>query len=289
MFRSPFQNSYSQQSLNEQKASKLTSLASLQLTPTLLETKRKFITLQKSSVPLISPPPSKQNQPKRGSHTIHLLSTRTLKNLRSTTTSTINGIAAAVSSSKSNTQSTSNFSLTTSLASIHKNNSMFKKSRNNKTPNKADLQKNGSYIKSEDEDLSSNTSIKNIDENNVGENNYAEIGEDGDFDGDEDIESDFEDDDEEDSPSKILDDNNYLDINCNNENSSSIITNLFPEGKKKLSLSNSLKSLKKKKENQNLTNKNSISKRHNQNELSESILKNNNQNNVVNILESSQL
>lgn len=289
VFRSPFQNSYSQQSLNEQKASKLTSLASLQLTPTLLETKRKFITLQKSSVPLISPPPSKQNQPKRGSHTIHLLSTRTLKNLRSTTTSTINGIAAAVSSSKSNTQSTSNFSLTTSLASIHKNNSMFKKSRNNKTPNKADLQKNGSYIKSEDEDLSSNTSIKNIDENNVGENNYAEIGEDGDFDGDEDIESDFEDDDEEDSPSKILDDNNYLDINCNNENSSSIITNLFPEGKKKLSLSNSLKSLKKKKENQNLTNKNSISKRHNQNELSESILKNNNQNNVVNILESSQL
>ena len=48
VFRSPFQSSYSQQSLNEQKASKLTSLASLQLTPTLMETKRKFITLQKS-------------------------------------------------------------------------------------------------------------------------------------------------------------------------------------------------------------------------------------------------
>lgn len=48
VFRSPFQTSYTQQSLNEQKASKLTSLASLQLTPTLMETKRKFITLQKT-------------------------------------------------------------------------------------------------------------------------------------------------------------------------------------------------------------------------------------------------
>jgi hypothetical protein len=48
VFRSPFQTSYSQQSLNEQKSSKLASLASLQLTPTLVETKRKFITLQKS-------------------------------------------------------------------------------------------------------------------------------------------------------------------------------------------------------------------------------------------------
>jgi hypothetical protein len=47
VFRSPFQ-SYSQQSLNDQKASKLTSLASLQLTPTLMETKRRFTTLQKS-------------------------------------------------------------------------------------------------------------------------------------------------------------------------------------------------------------------------------------------------
>ena len=46
VFRSPFQTSYSQQSLNEQKSSKLTSLASLQLTPTLVENKRKFITLQ---------------------------------------------------------------------------------------------------------------------------------------------------------------------------------------------------------------------------------------------------
>ena len=48
VFRSPFQTSYSQQSLNEQKSSKLASLASLQLTPTLVETKRKFITLQKT-------------------------------------------------------------------------------------------------------------------------------------------------------------------------------------------------------------------------------------------------
>lgn len=55
VFRSPFQSSYSQQSLNEQKASKLTSLASLQLTPTLMETKRKFITLQKSRDTLAHP------------------------------------------------------------------------------------------------------------------------------------------------------------------------------------------------------------------------------------------
>lgn len=48
VFRSPFQSSYSQQSLNEQKASKLASLASLQLTPTLQESKRKFVTMQKS-------------------------------------------------------------------------------------------------------------------------------------------------------------------------------------------------------------------------------------------------
>lgn len=120
VFRSPFQSSYSQQSLNEQKASKLTSLASLQLTPTLMETKRKFITLQKSSLPLVSPPEGhKSNQPRRGSHTIHLLSTRTLRNLRSTTTSTINGIANALGN---NSQSTSNFSITSSLASIHRSN-----------------------------------------------------------------------------------------------------------------------------------------------------------------------
>jgi hypothetical protein len=44
VFRSPFQTSHSQQSLNEQKSSKLASLASLQLTPTLGETtKRKII------------------------------------------------------------------------------------------------------------------------------------------------------------------------------------------------------------------------------------------------------
>ena len=121
VFRSPFQSSYSQQSLNEQKLSKLTSLASLQLTPTLKETKRKFITLQKSALPLNSPPEAnKANQPKRGSHTIHLLSTRTLRNLRSTTTSTINGIYNSMSSG--NSQSTSNFSITSSLASIHRSN-----------------------------------------------------------------------------------------------------------------------------------------------------------------------
>lgn len=124
VFRSPFQSSYSQQSLNEQKASKLTSLASLQLTPTLMETKRKFITLQKSALPLVSPPDgNKTNQPRRGSHTIHLLSTRTLRNLRSTTTSTINGIASAYNSmSSANSQSTSNFSMSSSLASIHRSN-----------------------------------------------------------------------------------------------------------------------------------------------------------------------
>ena len=55
VFRSPFQNSYSQQSLNDQKASKLTSLASLQLTPTLMETKRRFISLQKSREGLFHP------------------------------------------------------------------------------------------------------------------------------------------------------------------------------------------------------------------------------------------
>jgi hypothetical protein len=57
VFRSPFQSSYSQQSLNEQKASRLTSLASLQLTPTLLENKRKFcnLTFQKSRDTLVHP------------------------------------------------------------------------------------------------------------------------------------------------------------------------------------------------------------------------------------------
>ena len=88
VFRSPFHSSHSQHSLHDQRASKLTSLASLQLTPTLLETKRKFITLQKASLPLLSPPDAK---PRRATHSIHLLSTRTLRNLRSTTTSTING------------------------------------------------------------------------------------------------------------------------------------------------------------------------------------------------------
>ena len=107
VFRSPFQSSYSQQSLNEQKASKLTSLASLQLTPTLIETKRKFI--QKSTMPLISPPKNGQvqQQKQRSNHPMHLLSTRTLRNLRSTTTSTINGIAAAMSTSMSSSSSSS--------------------------------------------------------------------------------------------------------------------------------------------------------------------------------------
>lgn len=110
VFRSPFQSSYSQQSLNEQKASKLTSLASLQLTPTLIETKRKFI--QKSAMPLISPPKSGQSQQKQRSsnHPMHLLSTRTLRSLRSTTTSTINGIAAAMSTSMSSASSSSSSS-----------------------------------------------------------------------------------------------------------------------------------------------------------------------------------
>jgi hypothetical protein len=49
VFRSPFQTSYSQQSLNEQKSSKLASLASLQLTPTLVETKRKLSSLSQKS------------------------------------------------------------------------------------------------------------------------------------------------------------------------------------------------------------------------------------------------
>jgi hypothetical protein len=51
VFRSPFQG-YSQ-SLNDQKSSKLSSLASLQLTPTILE-KRKYVTIQtKSSYKLL--------------------------------------------------------------------------------------------------------------------------------------------------------------------------------------------------------------------------------------------
>jgi hypothetical protein len=104
VFRSPFQSSFSQQSLNDQKASKLTSLASLQLTPTLMETKRKFITLQKSTLPLISPTTKLLAQSHNKPHTMtstgmNLLSNRTLKNLRSTTTSTIHGIAAAMSKS----------------------------------------------------------------------------------------------------------------------------------------------------------------------------------------------
>ncbi len=56
VFRSPFQTSYSQQSLNEQKSSKLTSLASLQLTPTLVETKRKLSTLSQKSRELHTQP-----------------------------------------------------------------------------------------------------------------------------------------------------------------------------------------------------------------------------------------
>ena len=255
VFRSPFQSSYSQQSLNEQKASKLTSLASLQLTPTLLETKRKFITLQKSTLPLISPPSSKQNQPKRGSHTISLLSTRTLKNLRSTTTSTINGIAAAVSShSKSNnTQSTSSFSLTTSLASIHKNSGMFKKSKSSKKSKKDELQENGSYINSDDE----YTSTTNNGDENDNESNYADIIDDD----DDDLDSDLDDEDIECEPSDILDDNNYLDINSNNENSSSLMTNLFSSSKKK---SYSICNLKKKNSQKSVSSKNSF-KRQNEN------------------------
>lgn len=134
VFRSPFQ-SYSQQSLNEQKASKLTSLASLQLTPTLMETKRKFITLQKSTLPLISPPKAAangqtnggtQSQTKRSSnHPMHLLSTRTLRNLRSTTTSTINGIAAAMSSGGSSSKMSHYYS-----SIKHRNSNSEKKDKN---------------------------------------------------------------------------------------------------------------------------------------------------------------
>lgn len=40
VFRSPFQTSQSQQSLNEQKSVKLASMVSLQLTPTILDSKR---------------------------------------------------------------------------------------------------------------------------------------------------------------------------------------------------------------------------------------------------------
>ena len=63
----------------------------------------------------------------------------------------------------------------------------------------------------------------------------------------------FEDEDD-DQPSKILDDNNYLDIN--NENN--LAVNLFPSGKKKMLTSQSIKNLKKKKLNQFLTSKSSI-------------------------------
>lgn len=230
VFRSPFQSSYSQQSLNEQKASKLTSLASLQLTPTLMETKRKFITLQKSSLPLGSPPEvgHKSNQPRRGSHTIHLLSTRTLRNLRSTTTSTINGIAAAYNSmSSNNSQSTSNFSISSSLASIHRSNKK-------------------SYKVSE--------SVSNFQKANSDVGNYSD---DEDM-GRDDIEYEDENDDE-DQPSKVLDDNNYLDIN--NENH--LAVNLFPSAKKKMLTSQSIKNLKKKKFNQFLMSKSSM-KRYNE-------------------------
>ena len=41
VFRSPFQSSYLQQSLDKQKASKLTSLTSLHFAPNHLETKRR--------------------------------------------------------------------------------------------------------------------------------------------------------------------------------------------------------------------------------------------------------
>ena len=121
VFRSPFQSSYSQQSLNEQKASKLTSLASLQLTPTLIETKRKFINIQKSAMPLISPPKSggQAQSQKRSNHPMHLLSTRTLRNLRSTTTSTINGIAAAMSTSMSSASSSSSSSCQSAAKMSH--------------------------------------------------------------------------------------------------------------------------------------------------------------------------
>lgn len=246
VFRSPFQSSYSQQSLNDQKASKLTSLASLQLTPTLLESKRKFITLQKSTLPLISPPPNKQNQPKRGSHTIHLLSTRTLKNLRSsTTTSTINGVSSS-SSRSSNTQSTSSFSLTASLASIHKSSSMFKRSKN-KNAKKSELQENGSYLNGEDEPTPSTDDLQYYSENNytdmfdTNEDDYEEeTNETGsnsdDFDDDlEDIEN---------MTPKNLE--KELDIG---QASSNLITNLFSASKKKSSKflsANSIKNLKKK-------------------------------------------
>ncbi len=249
MFRSPFQTSYSQQSLNEQKASKLTSLASLQLTPTLMETKRKFITLQKSTLPLISPPNDsahKQNQPKRGSHTIHLLSTRTLRNLRSTTTSTINGIAAAYNSmSSSNSQSTSNFSITTSLASIHRSHKKpsFSSSTNNKNTN---------------DDIGHNfqkpANVANMEES---ASNYTNSD-------DEECHRDieYEAENNEHRASRLLDDN-YINENNENEN---LAVNLFPSNNKKKTMvsSQSIKNLKKKKLNQLLTASKSSIKRYQQ-------------------------
>ncbi len=195
-----------------------------------METKRKFITLQKSALPLVSPPESnKANQPRRGSHTIHLLSTRTLRSLRSTTTSTINGIYNSMSSA--NSQSTSNFSISSSLASIHRSNKKsYKISESVSNIQKAGEDANGTGMKySDDEDVNSRDDIE------------------------------FEDDEETEMASKMLDDNDYLDIN--NENG--LAVNLFPSAsKKKMLTSQSIKNLKKKKFSQFLISKSSIKRYH---------------------------
>ena len=99
VFRSPFQSSYSQQSLNEQKASKLASLASLQLTPTLQETKRKFITLQKSREAVMT-------------HT-QLFRQQTCSNITQTTSSLLS-LDTCLSSTSENDLTTSEYSCTKS-------------------------------------------------------------------------------------------------------------------------------------------------------------------------------
>ncbi|CAF0879713.1 unnamed protein product [Brachionus calyciflorus] len=95
VFRSPFQSSYSQQSLNEQKASKLASLASLQLTPTLQETKRKFITMQKSREAVMT-------------HT-QLFRQQTCSNITTQTTSSLLSLDTCLSSTSENDLTTSDY------------------------------------------------------------------------------------------------------------------------------------------------------------------------------------
>jgi len=129
--------------------------------------------------------------------------------------------------SSANSQSTSNFSISSSLASIHRSNKKsYKVSESVSNFQKSSDEAAAKY--SDDED-----------------NNRDDI--------------EFEDDEENEMASKILDDNDYLDIN--NENG--LAVNLFPSaGKKKMLTSQSIKNLKKKKLNQFLTSKSSI-KRYN--------------------------